>query len=196
MKTCKICKLTKLLTEFNPASKYKDKIYYRTECKSCNLALQSSSQASQIKYRNSEKGSAAKKAYKQTDKYKKQQLQYEKDRRLRDNLYRCRKNLRDRLNKALKVKNWSKDTHFSEYIGCEQNELIGFLESKFSLEMSWENYGKIWQIDHIIPLASAQTLEEMYTLCHYTNLSPILIEEHKIKSSIDTKNIILRKKVV
>lgn len=57
MKICKICKLTKSLDEFNTAGKYKDKVYYRGECKSCNLLKQSSDQSAQIKYRNSEKGS-------------------------------------------------------------------------------------------------------------------------------------------
>lgn len=38
--------------------------------------------------------------------------------------------------------------------------------------MTWDNYGK-WHIDHIVPLVSAKTEEEMYKLCHYTNLQPL-----------------------
>ena len=30
-----------------------------------------------------------------------------------------------------------------------------------------------WQIDHIIPLSSAITKEEIYKLCYYTNLQPL-----------------------
>ena len=46
--------------------------------------------------------------------------------------------------------------------------------------MSWENHGLYdgnynygWDIDHIIPLASAITEDETIKLCHYTNLQPL-----------------------
>jgi hypothetical protein len=39
--------------------------------------------------------------------------------------------------------------------------------------MSWDNLGE-WHIDHIIPLASANTEKEMIDLCHYTNLQPFM----------------------
>ena len=38
--------------------------------------------------------------------------------------------------------------------------------------MSWENQGK-WHIDHIIPLSSATNKDELYKLCHFTNLQPM-----------------------
>jgi len=46
--------------------------------------------------------------------------------------------------------------------------------------MTWENYGKYngdlnhgWDIDHIIPVCSAKTTEEVIELNHYTNLQPL-----------------------
>jgi hypothetical protein len=45
--------------------------------------------------------------------------------------------------------------------------------------MTWDNYGVGgWEIDHIIPLASAKTEEEVYKLCHYTNLQPLWANEN------------------
>ena len=43
---------------------------------------------------------------------------------------------------------------------------------KFTTGMSWENRNE-WHIDHKIPLSSAKTEEEIYELCHYTNLQPL-----------------------
>jgi hypothetical protein len=38
-------------------------------------------------------------------------------------------------------------------------------------------------IDHIIPLSFAKTEEELYILCHYTNLQPLWAEENLKKSN-------------
>jgi len=43
--------------------------------------------------------------------------------------------------------------------------------------MTWESYGK-WHVDHIIPLCSAETNEEIVDLCHYTNLQPLWTDEN------------------
>lgn len=50
--------------------------------------------------------------------------------------------------------------------------------------MTWENHGKVWHIDHIKPLAIAEREEDLYELCHYTNLQPLLVAENLKKSSI------------
>ena len=47
--------------------------------------------------------------------------------------------------------------------------------------MSWDNYG-IWEIDHIIPLATATTKESVLILNHYTNLQPLWAKDNMIKS--------------
>jgi hypothetical protein len=55
------------------------------------------------------------------------------------------------------------------------------MESQFKEWMSWENHGIIeigivnigWDIDHIIPISSAKTEEDVIRLNHYTNLQPL-----------------------
>lgn len=85
--------------------------------------------------------------------------------------------LRNRLYYALKNKNWKKNTHFVEYIGCDRDTLLNHIESQFQQGMSWNNMSE-WHVDHIIPLSSAKSEEEMYTLCHYTNLQPLWAVEN------------------
>ena len=50
--------------------------------------------------------------------------------------------------------------------------------------MAWENYGYYgWHIDHIIPLSSAKTEEELYKLSHFTNLQPMGASDNRKKGA-------------
>lgn len=60
-----------------------------------------------------------------------------------------------------------------EIIGCSKDDLRKHLESKFKDGMTWGNYGKHWHIDHIVPLISARTADDVKRLCHWTNLQPL-----------------------
>lgn len=83
-------------------------------------------------------------------------------------------NIRCRVNNFLKSKNIKKNNKTLDIIGCSTEFLKEHLEKQFKEGMSWDNQGKFgWHIDHIIPLSSANTEEEIYKLCHYTNLQPL-----------------------
>jgi hypothetical protein len=81
---------------------------------------------------------------------------------------------------AFKNKRWNKNTKTQEMLGCDYQTAFKHIESRFKKGMSWDNFGD-WHIDHIIPLASAKTEEELIELCHYTNLQPLWAEENLIK---------------
>jgi hypothetical protein len=53
--------------------------------------------------------------------------------------------------------------------------------------MSWENHGE-WHIDHIVPLSSAITEEELRKLSHYTNLQPLWATDNLSKGSKNFTN--------
>lgn len=62
-------------------------------------------------------------------------------------------------------------------IGCTPLELKNHLESQFTPEMTWENRGEVWHIDHIKPLALFDN-ENMKHANLYTNLQPMIASEN------------------
>ena len=176
-KSCRKCKLDKSINNFHFNRRNLDG--YEKDCKECR---QIKTKEQYIK--NGEKIREKRLEYYYSNKeiIKVKRLVYQKKRLKEDPFFKLQRNLRNRLYYALKNTTWKKNTHFSEYIGCERALLISHIESQFTLGMSWDNYGE-FEIDHIIPLASANTEEELYKLCHYTNLQPLWKEENASKGA-------------
>jgi hypothetical protein len=92
--------------------------------------------------------------------------------------------MRDRVNKFIKHSSLNKSSKTFDMVGCLSTELKEYLEKQFKEGMSWDNYGIYgWHIDHIIPLSSAKTEEELIKLCHYTNLQPLWAKDNLSKGS-------------
>ena len=72
-----------------------------------------------------------------------------------------------------------------EYINCTVKYLHEFLEFRFTDGMSWDNYGKKWHIDHIIPCASfdLKCPEQQKKCFHYTNLQPLWAKDNQEKGA-------------
>jgi hypothetical protein len=90
--------------------------------------------------------------------------------------------MRSRICNYLKKSNITKKNKTFEIVGCTPQSLKEHLETQFIDGMSWDNRSE-WHIDHIIPLSSAKTEEELYGLCHYTNLQPLWAEDNLKKSN-------------
>jgi hypothetical protein len=109
--------------------------------------------------------------------------EYKKKRRNFDPFYSLTSNIRSRISTFLKLKNISKNNKTFEIVGCNQEFLKEHLEKQFTEGMTWGLMGKHIHIDHIIPLSSAKTEEEVFKLCHYTNLQPLWAEDNLKKSN-------------
>ena len=97
-----------------------------------------------------------------------------------DPIFKLKHFLRIRLAAVLKRNNWTKNSSIMDIVGCTGQKLKEHIENQFTEGMNWSNHGS-WHIDHKIPLASAETEQEVYELNHYTNLQPLWAEENLIK---------------
>lgn len=68
----------------------------------------------------------------------------------------------------------NKNRRTSQILGADWETIKNHFVSQFKDGMTWEAFiaGDI-HVDHIQPLASAKTEEELIALCHYTNLQPL-----------------------
>jgi hypothetical protein len=109
---------------------------------------------------------------------------WKKKARLNNPKYKLLSNLRERTKDYLKYKTVNPSSSIKDIVGCSPQFLKEYLENKFTDGMSWDNYGFYgWHIDHIIPLSSAKTEDEVCKLCHYTNLQPLWSVDNLKKGS-------------
>lgn len=105
---------------------------------------------------------------------------YQKNRRQIDPVFKLKTNLRTMITNLLKNRGFTKRSNTFNIVSCSFGEFIFHIESKFESWMDWDNYGKYngelnfgWDIDHIIPMSTAQTEEDVIRLNHYSNLQPL-----------------------
>ena len=182
-KKCKYCN-----SNFIDITKSHNKIFCQSKCKH-----------SQYRKENPEKHRLKNKKYRDSNREKYNSIQKEwcknnRDKRRdienkyyhevqKENLHhKLTRNIRSRIKKYLSRNSNSNST--LKIVGCTPEHLKQHLEKQFDKDMSWDNYGLYgWHIDHIIPLASAKTEQELYSLCHYTNLQPLWAEDNLSKGS-------------
>jgi len=143
------------------------------------------------KQSNKEKIAAQNKAYREDNKEKiaayrednKEKLAaYYRARRKSDLIYNLSCRCRGRIRAAIRAKGFKKTTKTAEMLGCDWEFLKSHIESQFTEGMSWENREK-WHIDHIIPLASASSEDDVIKLSHFSNLQPLWAEENLKKAN-------------
>lgn len=97
-----------------------------------------------------------------------------------DPLYKLKHSISCGIRLAFKRKGFTKKSRTFQILGCFYDEFKLHLEKQFEPWMNWDNYGLYngqpeygWDIDHIIPLKTAKTEEDVIRLNHYTNLQPL-----------------------
>jgi hypothetical protein len=97
-----------------------------------------------------------------------------------DTLYKLTKNIRTAISNSFSKGGYSKNCRTYEILGCTYEEFKIHIESQWEEWMNWDNYGKYngeerygWDIDHVIPLASAINESHLIELNHHINLQPL-----------------------
>lgn len=192
-KICSKCKEKKPLNDFY--KKNKNKRRYCSQCKKC----MNEKNKEWIK-KNREKNRQRCKEYREKNKEicKKSSENWRKMNHgkvleeKRNNYHKNKKNInykikiqiRHLITKAFERKGYKKNSKTEKILGCEYEFFI-----KYLFETYKSNYGYEWDgiekvhIDHIIPLSTAQTEEEIIKLNHYTNLQLLKAEDNLHKSN-------------
>ena len=102
-----------------------------------------------------------------------------KERRKVDVNFKMSEILRSKIHKILN----NKPTSFLKYLGCDLEWFKKWIEFRFDKNMNWDNLGKYWQIDHILPISRFNmTNENDIRICfHWTNLQPLESTENRQK---------------
>ena len=161
-KLCSNCKIIKSLREF-PKSKYQID-GYGLYCKICN----------RIKINENER-----------------------IRMQNDILYRVFRKIKSTIFGAIKNGGYTKKSRTYEILGCSYEDFMIYIESQFESWMEWSNHGvytgnynETWQYDHIIPISSAMSEEEILKLNHYTNFQPLCSKQNSDKrAKLDYTNL-------
>jgi hypothetical protein len=105
---------------------------------------------------------------------------YRKNRREIDPLFKLSQSIRQTVCNSFRYSSFRKNNKTSNILGCSYEVFKLHLENLFEDWMNWDNKGLYngelnygWDIDHIIPLSSAKTEEDIYKLNHYSNLQPL-----------------------
>ena len=165
---------------------YRDKFYSKEENRKKTLEYQKI-------YRKTEKGKLTReknlKKYKSdgsASRYRKNQYEKTKKNPEKYALLKIYTNCRKRVREAVKTHDVIKsDKKIIELFGCTSLKLKKHLEKQFEPEMSWDNYGSYWEVDHIIPLShfDVKIRSERNRANHYSNLQPMEAEENRKKGN-------------
>lgn len=99
-----------------------------------------------------------------------------------DPVFKLKEQSRNMLRCSFMTRKHHKNSHFFDIVGCSADELTSKLKKTWFDRYGYEWNGEPCHIDHIIPLATADTYEEVAKLCHYTNLQLLAPEDNLSKS--------------
>ncbi len=117
------------------------------------------------------------------DRILKRKLERRKKRKETDIIFKLKEQVRDTIKKSFRGILKGKRGKTKEILGCDLDFFIDYLLETYknNYGVDYDNKEKV-HIDHIIPLATAKTEEDVIKLCHYTNLQLLKAKDNLSKN--------------
>lgn len=189
-KKCSRCNIEKKFDEFNKLKS--GKFGLSSHCKACQSKYDYENREvflcyhKEKRFRELKKFKAYDKKYKSENREK--QNSYRRNKWKEDINFRIKDQLSGRIHSYLRKHNNKTDKTLN-YLGCSILFYKEYLESLFLPQFDWNNYGVIWEIDHIEPISSFDLTkdENVYKAFNYKNTMP-LFKTTEIAESFGYKN--------
>lgn len=181
IKKCIKCGIEKEIIEYRKSySSLRKKYYYRNKCKECER--KQNNEYNRKKYNNGGKELDKKYHDEHREFYREYNKKYYQEhreeinkkrlqRKWSDKVFHLTINVRKSILNSFNRKSYKKTNRTEKITGLKNEQITEYLLQTFK-----KRYGYEWDgiepvhIDHIIPLATAKTEEEVVKLCYYTNL--------------------------
>lgn len=167
-------------------------------CKECQNAMLREKYASNVdgirdrlrehgkkrRERHGERLNAEKRVYVEANRQKvtDRQNRWAKAKLRTDEMFAIKKRLRSLMVNAFNSVGSAKSAETEAILGCTFEEFKAHIERQFLAGMSWSNRGE-WHLDHIVPLATAQSPEDVIRLNHFTNYRPLWAADNIAKGA-------------
>jgi hypothetical protein len=203
---CKDCKLKKRQDKKKENLEKSLPEDYKKKCNNCNNKKHKSEFNIQI-YSTDGIGTICKECYRKiankwrainkkiVQQWRKNTYPKLKERYQTDEQFRSIQNIRNRIRGALRRTNSQKYNNSIKILNCSPKEFKDWLEYQFDSNMSWDNQGTYWEIDHVIPCSffDINDEEEQNKCFNWRNCRPLeKIKNRSKNNKIDDFQILLQ----
>ncbi len=201
-KVCSTCKLSLSEDNFYKEKRKNGETYLRSKCKACDKIVRSKRVQEkklydQLKFIEN-KDAIVERNNKWKENNKEHSREYKKiyEREKRKNMSDSDK-LKDKLRLRI-YKNIKKNKLTTEYLDTTIENVKNWLEHNFKDDMNWSNSGKIWHIDHTIPIDvfDLSKDDDVFICFNWRNLMPRYAKENISKKNKIISKLILDQEII
>lgn len=171
---------------------------YSSRFKLCSTCLREKrlERCKKYKRNNKEKVTQYNKIWKQQNKENitTYNREYERERKKSDIKFKILRNVRTRISKLVR----SKSETTLDIISISLVKFLEWLKMNFTSDMTFENYGSYWHLDHVVPCAwfNMTNPSELKMCFHWTNMRPLQVRKNLTKSDTCDLRTLLNQEIV